>query len=134
MKQKQKVTILKDDTYTKGYLNINNNRYWEFVTYDTDSIIVSRSSLSDLQYTWKMRIQENTFDIGLNFEMAHRVYGIGRHVSATNLNTNFAPANLRIALAGSNLDNKAWNLVYDKEYEELQGLEVFTEITTSEYL
>ena len=77
MKQDQKVTILKDDTYTKGYLNINKDGYWEFVTYDNDGKIITQSSLSDLQYTWKMRMQENTFDIGWNFEMAHRVYGIG---------------------------------------------------------
>ena len=78
-------------------------------------------------------MQENTFDIGWNFEMAHRVYGIGRHVSATNLNSSFAPANLRIALAGSNLDNKIWNSAYDEEYDGLQGLRVFSEITTAKY-
>ena len=50
------------------------------------------------------------------------------------LNTNFAPLNLKIALAGSNLDNEVWNLVYDEECNGLQGLEVFTEITTAEYL
>ena len=81
-----------------------------------------------------MRMQENTFDIGWNFEMEHHVYGIGCHVSATNLNTNFAPANLRIALAGSNPDNKIWNSAYDEKYEGLQGLNVFNEITTLEYL
>ena len=66
--------------------------------------------------------------------MAHRVDGIGRHVSATNLHRNFAPANLRIALAGNNPNNKIWNSAYDKEYGGLQGLEVITEITTAEYL
>ena len=66
--------------------------------------------------------------------MAHRVYGIGRHISATNLNSNFSPANLRIALAGSNPDNKIWYSAYDEEYDGLQGLEVFSEITTAEYL
>ena len=66
--------------------------------------------------------------------MAHRVYCIGCHVSATNLNTKFAPPNLNIALAGSNPDKKILNLVYDEEYDGLQGLEVFTEITTAEYL
>ena len=79
-------------------------------------------------------MQENTFYIGWIFEMAHRVYRIGRHVSATNLNSNFAPANLQIALAGSNPDSKIWNSAYDKEYDGLQGLKVFLEITTAEYL
>ena len=66
--------------------------------------------------------------------MAHRVYGIGRHVSATNLNSYFAPANLRIALADSNPDNKIWKSAYNEEHDGLQGLEVFSEITTAEYL
>ena len=79
-----------------------------------------------------MRMQENTFDIGWNFDMAHHVYGIGRHVSATNLNVNLAPANLKIALAGSNPDKKIWNSAYNEEYDGLQGLEVFTNITTAE--
>ena len=37
-------------------------------------------------------------------------------------------------MAGSNPDNKIWNLTYDKEYKGLQGLKVFMEITTAEYL
>ena len=134
MKQDQKVTLSKDDVYKKGYLNTDKNGHWEFVTYDADGRISHRSSLSDLQYTWKMRMQENTFDIGWNFEMAHRVYGIGRHVSATNLNSNFAPMNLCTALAGSNHNNKIWNSAYDEEYDRLQGPKVFSEITTAEYL
>ena len=125
MKQDQKVTLLKNGIFKKKHLNTDKNGHREFVTYDADGRISHTSSLSDLQYTWKMRIQENTFDIGWNFEMAHRVYRIGRHVSATNLNSNFSPANLRIALAGSNPDSKIWNSAYDKEYNGLQGLDVF---------
>ena len=41
---------------------------------------------------------------------------------------------MKIALASSNPDNKIWNSAYDEEYNGLQGLEVFTEITTAEYL
>ena len=66
--------------------------------------------------------------------MAHRIYGIGRHVSATDLHRNFTSTNLRIALAGNNPNNKIWNSAYDEEYDGLQGLKVFTEITTAEYL
>ena len=57
-----------------------------------------------LQYSWKMRMQENTFDIGCQENIANRIYGSGRHVSATNLNANIAPANLKTALAGNNPD------------------------------
>ena len=106
LKQDQKVIILKDDIYKKGYLNINKDGLLEFVTYDADDKISYTSSLLDLQHTWKMRMQENTFDIGWNFEMAHQVYGIRCHVSVTTLDTNFASPNLKIALAGNNPDSK----------------------------
>ena len=57
VKQDQKVTILKDDVYKKGHLNINNNGHWEFVTYDAHDRISYKSSLSDLQYTWKIKMK-----------------------------------------------------------------------------
>ena len=74
------------------------------------------------------------FDYFWNFDMAHCVYGICCYVSATKLHKNFAPTNLKIALAGSNPDNSIRNSAYDEEYDGLQGLEVFTEVTTTEYL
>ena len=59
-----------------------------------------------IQYRWKTRIQENTFDIGLQENIAHRIFGTGRHVFSTNLNANVTPVNLKSALAGSNPDQK----------------------------
>ena len=53
-----------------------------------------------------MRIHENIFDIGWQESTACRVYGTRRYVYATNLNSMFAPPNLKIALAGNNPDNK----------------------------
>jgi len=64
-------------------------------------------------------MQENTFDVGWTDNLAHRVFGIGRHVSASNLHFKCAPANLRAALAGSNPDRKIWNDAYDEEYDGL---------------
>ena len=78
-------------------------------------------------------MQENTFDVGWSDNFAHRVFGSGRHVSATNLHFDCAPANLRTALAGSNPDRKIWNAAYDEEYDGLRGLDVFTEITDQQY-
>ena len=51
LKQDQKVTILKDDIYKKGHLNINKDGIWEIVTYGDDDRISYTSSLLDLQYT-----------------------------------------------------------------------------------
>ena len=133
LKQDQKVTLLQDDIYRCGYLSINNDNLWEFVTRDAEGQVLSKSDISDIQYSWKMRMQENTFDIGWQEDIAHRVYGSGRHVSATNLHTNCAPANLKIALAGSNPDNKVWRSSYNEEYDGLRNLEVFTEISVAEY-
>ena len=78
-------------------------------------------------------MKEDKFNFGWTFDMAHCVYGVSCYISTTNLNSNFAPANLKIVLAGSNPDNKVCNLAYDEEYDGLQGIEVFTEIITVEY-
>ena len=51
-------------------------------------------------------MQENTFDIGWQENIARHIVGTGRHASATNLNANVALANLKSALAGSNPDQK----------------------------
>ena len=64
LRQVQKVTILHDDLYKQGYININKDNLWEFVSQDPDGMITFANSLSDIQYSWKMRMQENTFDIG----------------------------------------------------------------------
>ena len=81
--------------------------------YDTDGRINYILGLLVLQYTWKMRMQENTFDLGWNFDMAHCVYGISCHVSATKLHKHFALTNLKIALSGCNPDNKTeiWRMM-----------------------
>ena len=78
-------------------------------------------------------MQENIFDIGWQ-ECARQVYGTGRHVSAVGLhNTTCVSANLRLALASNNPDNKIWNASYDEEYDGLDNLDVFNEITTEQY-
>ena len=106
---------------------------WEFVSRDADGRILFSYLLADLQFTWKMRMQENTFDIGWQ-ECAKRVFGISRHVSATGLhNAYFEPANLKHALAGNNPDRDIWDKSYNEEYDGLNNLDVFMEITTEQY-
>ena len=85
LKRDQKVTLLQNDIYQQGYLDLNDNNLWEFVKRDANGTIISCSDLSDIQYSWKMRMQENTFDVGWTDNLAHRVFGIGQHVSASNL-------------------------------------------------
>ena len=97
---------------------------WEFVTRDKDGNITFRADLSDIQYSWKMRMQENTFDIGWQDNFAHRVFGFGRHVSATNLHSHYAPGNLKIGLAGSNPDQYIWEASYNEEYNGLHLCQV----------
>ena len=78
-------------------------------------------------------MQENTFDIGWQ-ECAKRVFGIGRHISATGLNnTHFAPASLKQALTSNNPDRDIWDKSYNEEYDGLDNLNVFTEIMTEKY-
>ena len=76
LKQGQKVMILHDDLYKQGYLNINKDNLWEFVSRDPDGRITFTHSLSNIQYSWKMRMQENTFDIGWQ-ECDRQVFGTG---------------------------------------------------------
>ena len=66
--------------------------------------------------------------------VASPALNLGGVVFPSNNTDKVNPPNLRIALAGSNPDNKKWNLLYDEEYDGLQGLKVFSEITTTEYL
>ena len=76
LKRDQKVTLLHDDIYKLGYLHINEDNLWEFVTRDKDGNITFRADLSDIQYSWKMRMQENTFDVGWTDNLAHCVFEI----------------------------------------------------------
>ena len=86
--------ILHDDLFKQGYVNINKDNILEFVPRDPDGKITFTHSLFDIQYSWKMRIQENTFDMCW-LKCARRVYGTGRHVSVVGLhNTTWASANL----------------------------------------
>ena len=49
------------------------------------------------------------------------------------MNANIAPPNLKSALAGSNPDRKVWDASYNEEYDGLNGLNVFIEITAEQY-
>ena len=104
LQRDQKITLLHDNAYKQGYLNINDDNLWEFVMRDKEGQITFHTDLSDIQYSWKMQMQENSFDMGWQDNLAHQVFGIGQHISAANLRTNCAAGNLKIALAGSNLD------------------------------
>ena len=97
--------LLHDDVYKQGFSNINRDNLWEFFSRDPDGKTTFTHSLSDMQYSWKMRMQENTFDIGWQ-ECARRVFGISMPVSTIGLhNTTCAPANLQQALTSNNSDN-----------------------------
>ena len=117
------------EVYKQGYLHINKDNLWEFVSQNLDGQITFTYDISDVQFNQKMRIQENTFGIGWQENIAHHIFGTRKHASATNLNANVAPANLKSALAGSNPDRKVWHASYNEEYDGLNGLDVFTKIT-----
>ena len=69
---------------------------------DSEGRITESIDLRDIQYSWKIRLQENTFDVGWASDRACRIFGCGRHVSAATLANNYAPPNLRMALAPNN--------------------------------
>ena len=76
---------------------------------------------------------ENTREYGWQENISCYIFDTGQHVLAANLNVNIALPNLKSALAGSNLDRKIWDTSYDKEYDGLNGLNLFTEITVEQY-
>ena len=71
LQRDQKVTLLHDNVYKQGYLNINNDNLWEFVMRDKEGRITFNANLSDIQYSWKMQMQENSFDVGWQDNLAH---------------------------------------------------------------
>ena len=119
--------LFHDEVFKQGYLSLDENNVWEFVTRDSEGKVIN------IQYLWKIQIQENIFDIGWESDKARQLFGCGRHVSATNLHNNCARPNLRTALLLSNKDRDIWRAAYDEEYDGLTGLNVFTEITTKKY-
>ena len=64
LKQNQKVSLLYDEVYKQGYLHINKDDLWEFVSCNPDGQITFSYNFLDTQYGWKMRLQENTFNNG----------------------------------------------------------------------
>ena len=80
-----------------------------------------------------MRMQENTFNIGWSFEATRQSFGYSRHISANNLERPLALPNLQTALAPSNPDQEICNAAYIKDYYNIDGMEVFEEITYEEY-
>ena len=64
LKQDQKVTLLHRDVYRRGYLSIGTENLWEFVVRDRDGKDIVSVPIADIAYSWKNRIQENTFELG----------------------------------------------------------------------
>ena len=73
-------------------MNLDKENYWEFVRRGQNGQVTQRESLRDLEYSWKMRLQENTMEIGWQQNIARRIYGTGP-VSYTHLTL---PTNLRV--------------------------------------
>jgi hypothetical protein len=131
MSQDTRVTLLFDDNYCRGYLNLDSDNDWEFVTLDNQGTIAKRVPLPDLQYSWKSRIQENSLSLGWQSDVAMRVCGYGRHVSAASLKLKLPPASLDKLKAHP--DANVWYDAYDEERDGLIGLNTFVEINETEY-
>ena len=122
-----------DEVYKQGNLNINKENLLEFISRNPNGQITFTYHISDIQNSWKMRMQKNIFDIGWQENIACYILGTGQHVSAMNLNAHIVPPNLKSALAGNNLDRKVWEVSYNNEYNGLNGLNMFTKITAEQY-
>ena len=56
MKQDCQVTLLHEDKYKHGYLNLDADNDWEFVTRSREGKTVEAIPLLDLAYSWKYRL------------------------------------------------------------------------------
>ena len=63
-KQDQKLTLLHWNLYRQGYLLIGIKNLWDFVTRDWDRNNVVIVPIANIAYSWKRRLQENTFELG----------------------------------------------------------------------
>ena len=82
LKQDQKVTLLHRDMYGRGYISIGKSNLWEFLVCNRDGNDITFFPIANIAYSWKYRIQENTFELGWQKNIARQVEGIGQHVSA----------------------------------------------------
>ena len=64
LQQDAKVTILHEDKYVRGYMQLDDDSFWEFVTRGTDGKVQLGIPLPDLAYSWKSRLQENILQLG----------------------------------------------------------------------
>ena len=133
LKQGAKVTVLIDNEYLQGYLGLDKDYFWEFSARDKNGHVATRIPLPDLNYSWKDRIQQNTLRLGWQNDIARKVCGTARHVSASSLTSTLPPANLLKAFAAHNPDAPVWRAAYDEEHDGLTGLDTFVEIGEVEY-
>ena len=103
-------------------MSLDKENYWEFVRRGQNGQVTQRESLRDLEYSWKMRLQENTMEIGWQQNIVRRIYGTGRHVSAVHLQNAQAPGSLLAGLRSN--DKEIWKAAYEEEYTGLSELDV----------
>ena len=133
LKQDCKVTMLHEGMYERGYLTLDEDNDWEFTTRDRRGTVTEKVPILDLNYSWKLRLQENSLCPGWQESPTARFYGIGRHISAAGL-TNFAPpSGLAKGLSPTNPDAAIWKAAYDEEYDGLRGFNTFVEIKEADY-
>jgi hypothetical protein len=134
MTQDAKITLLRDDTFRRGFLHLDSDNDWEFVRRDGTGRIVDSFPLPDLPLTWRYRMVEGSLSLGWQENVALRAVGTARHVSATGLkNPHNAPASVDAAVNPDNPDHLIWTASYDEEYEGLDEQNTFEIIDERQY-
>ena len=59
LKQDQKVTLLHQNVYRRGYLSIGKENLWDFVIRNQDENDVVTVQIANIECSWKYRLQEN---------------------------------------------------------------------------
>ena len=83
---------------------MDDNTFWQFMTRGKNGQITMKNPLKELEYLWKMCLQEKTFEVRWQNGIARQIHGFGQHVLAASLQNTQALSNISKALRPSNPD------------------------------
>ena len=129
-----KATLEIDDVYCRGFLNMDSANDWVFEIQAKSGAVVDSHHLPDLPFSWRNRIQEESFSPGWQtLTTFERCKGTAVFMFAHGFVRPF-PVHLWRALHPDFPDRDIWTMSYNEEYTGLVNKKVFRVISKAEYL
>ena len=134
LRMEAKATLEIDGVYRRGFLNMDAANDWVFEIRAKSGAVVDSHPLPDLPYSWRNRIQEESFSPGWQtLTTFERCEGTAFFVSARGC-VRPCPVHLWRALHPDFPDRDIWTMSYNEEYTGLVNEKVFRVISKAEYL